>query len=144
MAYIIEIIGIITGVLYVIMGVSKYGIWSRITINGGFMPAVCGALVTVMSILMIISKKKKGVKSEKFEAKALLPVGAMILILLCNLLFGMLPACMIVAFLWLKFVEKYSWKTSLIATVILYIFIYAIFKLWLNVPFPTGLLGELL
>ena len=93
---------------------------------------------------MIISKKKKGVKSEKFEAKALLPVGAMILILLCNLLFGMLPACMIVAFLWLKFVEKYSWKTSLIATVILYIFIYAIFKLWLNVPFPTGLLGELL
>ena len=144
MTFIIEIIGVITGVFYVIMGVTKYGLWAGITINGGFMPAVCGGLVAILSILMIISKIKKGTKAEKFEKKALIPVGAMILILLCNLLVGMLPACMVVSFLWLKFFEKYSWKTSIIATVLLFVFIYGIFKLWLNVPFPTGLLGELL
>ena len=74
----------------------------------------------------------------------MIPVGAMILILLCNLLVCMLPSCMVVSFLWLKLFEKYSWKTSIIATVLLFVFIYGIFKLWLNVPFPTGLLGELL
>ncbi|MDO5400327.1 MAG: tripartite tricarboxylate transporter TctB family protein [Eubacteriales bacterium] len=144
LSFIIEIIGILTGLFYVIMGVTKYGLWAGITINGGFMPAVCGGLVSILCVLQIITKIKKGVKPDTFDPKAMVPVAAMVLILVCNALIGLLPACMAIAFLWIKFIEKYSWKTSLVVTVILYLATYGIFKLWLNVPFPTGLIGELL
>lgn len=144
MSYIVEIFGIIAGLFYVFMGVTKYGIWKDITIQGGFMPVFCGGMVAVLCTLMLIAKIKKGVKAEPFEKKALLPVGAMVLILLVNLLIGLLPACIVVSLLWLRFIEKYSWKTSIITSAVLYAFMYSIFGLWLSVPFPTGLLGNLL
>ena len=144
MNYIIEILGIISGLIYVLIGTTKYGLWKGITIAGGFVPTVVGGLVLILSILMIISKSKRNEKADPFEKKALIPVAAMVVILLCNLLVGLLPACMVVSFLWLRFIEKYSWKSSILSTAFLWIFIYLVFRLWLNVPFPTGLLGELL
>lgn len=144
MTFIVEILGIIFGLFYVIMGVTKYGLWEGKTILGGFLPTVCGGLLAVLCVLMIISKIKRGDKSAAFDKVAFLPVIAMIAILLVNTLIGLLPACIVVSLLWLRFVEKYSWKTSVIASAILFAFMYAIFSMWLNVPFPKGLIGELL
>ena len=108
------------------------------------MPLVCGGFLTLFCVLMLISKIKKGEKADSIDKKALLPVGAMIAILLCNYLVGLLGACIVVGFLWLKFVEKFSWAKSLLVSVVMFAAVYGIFRLWLNVPFPTGLLGELL
>ena len=47
--YIIEIIGIVAGLFFCIMGVAKYGLWEEITILGGFLPAVCGAATALLS-----------------------------------------------------------------------------------------------
>lgn len=144
MTYIIEIFSIIAGLFYIYMGAAKYGWWKGISISGGFMPIVCGVLVVIFSVLMLIKKIRTKEKMEKIDLKALLPVGAMALILLCNYLLGLVGACVIVAFLWLKFIEKYSWVKSLIVSVIMFACVYGIFRMWLNVPFPTGLLGEIL
>ena len=144
MTFIVEIIGAILGLFYVFMGVTKYGLWEGKTILGGFMPTVCGGFLAVLCILMIISKIKRGEKGVVFDKVAFLPVIAMIVILLVNLVIGLLPACIVVSLLWLRYVEKYSWKTAIITSVILYVFMYGIFGMWLNVPFPKGLLGELL
>ncbi|SFP70053.1 Tripartite tricarboxylate transporter TctB family protein [Oscillibacter sp. PC13] len=144
MTYIVEIVSIIAGIAYMLTGILRYGIWKGISIGGGFMPLLCGGLVTLFSVLMLISKIKKGEKAEKFDKKALIPVGAMIAILLCNYLVSLLGACIVVAFLWLKFIEKYSVRKSLLVSVIMFAAVYGIFRLWLNVPFPEGLLGELL
>lgn len=144
MTYIIEIFSIIAGLFYIYMGAAKYGWWKGISISGGFMPIVCGAFVVIFSVLMLIKKIRTKEKMEKIDLKALLPVGAMALILLCNYLLGLVGACVIVAFLWLKFIEKYSWVKSLIVSVIMFACVYGIFRMWLNVPFPTGLLGEIL
>lgn len=144
MTYVIEIFSIIAGLFYIYMGATKYGWWDGISIGGGFMPIICGGLVVIFSVLMLISKIKKGEKAEKFDKKAFIPVGAMILILLCNYLVGLIGACAVVAFLWLKIIEKYSWLKSALVSVILFACVYGLFRLWLNVPFPTGLLGSLL
>ena len=144
MTYIVEIVSIIAGVVYMLTGILRYGLWKGISISGGFMPLLCGGLVALFSVLMLISKIKKGEKAEKLDAKAFLPVGAMVAILLCNYLVGLLGACIVVAFLWLKFIEKYSVGKSLLVSVIMFAAVYGIFRLWLNVPFPEGLLGELL
>ena len=144
MTYIVEVVGIIAGIVYMIMGITKYGVWEGISISGGFMPLVCGGFLTLFCVLMLISKIKKGEKADAIDKKALIPVGAMIAILLCNYLVGLLGACIVVGFLWLKFVEKFSWAKSLLVSVVMFAAVYGIFRLWLNVPFPTGLLGELL
>ena len=144
MTYIVEIVSIIAGVVYMLTGILRYGLWKGISISGGFMPLLCGGLVALFSALMLISKIKKGEKAEKMDAEAFRPVGAMVAILLCNYLVGLLGACIVVAFLWLKFIEKYSVGKSLLVSVIMFAAVYGIFRLWLNVPFPEGLLGKLL
>ena len=40
MTYIVEVVGIIAGIVYMIMGITKYGVWEGISISGGFMPLV--------------------------------------------------------------------------------------------------------
>lgn len=144
MTYIIEICSILAGLFYVFMGLVKYGWWKGISISGGFMPILCGGLLTLFSVLMLITKIRKGEKAEKFDSKSLIPMGAMALILLFNYLVGLLGACVIVALLWLRFIEKYSWLKSVTVSIVLFVCVFGIFRLWLNVPFPTGLLGNLL
>lgn len=144
MTYIIEIFSIIAGLFYIYMGAVEYGWWKGISISGGFMPIICGGLVVIFSVLMLVKKIRSKEKMEKIDIKALLPVGAMALILLLNYLLGLIGACIIVAFLWLKFVEKYAWLKSLVISVVMFICVYGIFRMWLNVPFPTGLLGSVL
>lgn len=144
MTYIIEFFCIIAGVFYIFMGISKYGLWKGISISGGFMPFICGGAIIILAVFMLISKRKKSASPEKMELKVLLPIGAMLLILILNYILGLIGACIAASFLWLKFVEKYSWLKSITASAILLIFIYAIFCIWLKVPFPTGLLGFIL
>lgn len=143
MTYIFEIFCIIAGIFYIFMGISKYVLWKGISIGGGFMPFICGAALVLLSILMLIDKRKRADNPEKIKPKVFLPVGAMILILLLNYILGLVGACIAVSFLWLKFVEKYSLLKSAGSSVILLIFIYFIFCIWLNVPFPRGLLGSI-
>ena len=64
MTYIVEIVSIIAGVVYMLTGILRYGLWKGISISGGFMPLLCGGLVALFSALMLISKIKKGEKAE--------------------------------------------------------------------------------
>ena len=144
MTYIVEIFSIAAGAFYIYMGAAKYGWWKGISISGGFMPIVCGALLVLFSVLMVISKARRGQKAEKIDPKALIPVGAMVLILLLNYLLGLVGACIAVAFLWLRLMEKYSWGKSAFVSLVLFVCVYGIFRMWLNVPFPTGLIGSLI
>jgi hypothetical protein len=45
-------------------------------------------------------------------------------------------------FAWLKYYEKYGWKTSLLTTAATIGLVYGIFAVWLRVLFPVGLLFE--
>lgn len=144
MTYIIEILGIVAGLFYIIYGLGKYGWWEGISISGGFMPVVCGSFVVVCATLMLIDKIRKKEKAEKFNVRALIPVGAMLLILVCNYFIGMLGACVLVMFLWLRFFEKYSWLKSAVISAVIFVGVFAIFRLWLNVPFPKGIIGQLM
>ena len=47
MTYIVEVVGIIAGIVYMIMGITKYGVWEGISISGGFMP-LWGCLAHVL------------------------------------------------------------------------------------------------
>ena len=54
--------------------------------------------------------------------------------------FGMIGAILIYLFVWMKFVEKESWKNSIILTVCVGGVAWLIFSVWLGVNFPEGLI----
>lgn len=138
MYFVIEIIIVLIGSFSIYKGIADYGFWSRTVPGGGFMPVLMGVLLILISLLIILDKKVR-VKLA-FDRTGLIPVVAIIGALISNLVFGLIPSVTLMIFGWMKFVEKYSFKTSLIITVLTSTITYAIFGVWLNVPFPTGLL----
>lgn len=148
MTYIIEILSILFGLYFMYGGIFKYGLWKGITIGAGFFPAVTGAALIIIATLMLIQKlrnRKNETEAEgKFNPRMLIPVGAMAAVLILNQLVGLLGACLVMNYFWLRFLEKFSWKTSIITSALIFIFAFLIFKTWLSVPFPMGLLDKVL
>ena len=71
---------------------------------------------------------------EKGNPRALLPIGVFLLL---NFL-GMHLTLAVFLLAWLKFISRYSWKKTILYTIILSVTFYAIFTVGLQVPFPKG------
>ncbi|MGU4854554.1 tripartite tricarboxylate transporter TctB family protein, partial [Escherichia coli] len=69
------------------------------------------------------------------------PVLAVFIVLLGINYLGMMIACCLFIIAWLKFLEQYSLKRASIIGLGTTVAIYLVFKVWLNVPLPTGILG---
>ena len=84
--------------------------------------------------------KSIGSDAVKFDKEALYLVVSVAGILILNFFIGLFPALVIYYVAWLKFVEKYPWKKVILITIFYGGIMYGVFSLWLQVPFPTGIL----
>jgi len=134
-----EIIFIIVGIISVFTGLTKHKFWIEKVPGGGFMPVVIGTLLIILSVLIVLKKDQKA--KVKLSKKELIPIIAMIILLILTKVIGLLPSLLIIVLGMLRFVENYSWKNSIIISVVLMAIIYAVFSLWLKVPFPRGIIG---
>lgn len=134
-----EIIFIIVGIISVFTGLTKHKFWIEKVPGGGFMPVVIGTLLIILSALIVLKKDQKA--KVKLSKKELIPIIAMVILLILTKVIGLLPSLLIIVLGMLRFVENYSWKNSIIISVVLMSIIYAIFSLWLKVPFPRGIIG---
>lgn len=134
-----EIIFIIVGIISVFTGLTKHKFWIEKVPGGGFMPVVIGTLLIILSALIVLKKDQKA--KVKLSKKELIPIIAMIILLILTKVIGLLPSLLIIVLGMLRFVENYSWKNSIIISVVLMAIIYAVFSLWLKVPFPRGIIG---
>lgn len=134
-----EIIFIIAGIISVFTGLTKHKFWIEKVPGGGFMPVVIGTLLIILSALIVLKKDQKA--KVKLSKKELIPIIAMVILLILTKVIGLLPSLLIIVLGMLRFVENYSWKNSIIISVVLMSIIYAIFSLWLKVPFPRGIIG---
>lgn len=137
--YIMEIIFIIVGIISVFTGLTKHKFWIEKVPGGGFMPVVIGTLLIILSALIVLKKDQKA--KVKLSKKELIPIIAMIILLILTKVIGLLPSLLVIVLGMLRFVENYSWKNSIIISVVLMSIIYAVFSLWLKVPFPRGIIG---
>ena len=130
------------GVLWVVYGLMEYGWWGDNGPKSGFFPAIVGTLLAVISVFAILG----GLKNEKpaYLAASFHPVLGVIAVVLSSFLLGFFPALGLFVLGWIRFYEKYSWKTSLITSVITIAVFYGIFSLWLRVPFPEGIILDVL
>jgi hypothetical protein len=130
------------GIAALYAGFADLGVWSGITPGGGFMPALAGGFMLVFCLQKLFDKRKPRVHFTP-AFKTMLPSVSILLTLGASYAIGMLPSIGLMVFFWLKWIEKYSFRQSIQVACIVVLLTYGIFKVWLKVFFPWGLLGEI-
>ncbi len=135
----IPIITAAIGIAFLTLGLTKYGFWHEV--KGplpGFFPTLVGIVLVVISALALIQSFKDPAQPVPFENW--LPAVGALGIILGTLVFGMLFSIVAFLIIWIRFYEKYEWKTTIITTLIMVAIVVGVFMFWLQVPFPKGLI----
>ena len=155
---IISVILIIISCVWMFMGINEYGMWiPGVSADTGFIPTVFGAIVLLFSVVKLVKDIKAYVASRQGEAaveksavsfkdvlvklKPLLPAVTAILAILLIKFLGMVIGTYLSLFFYMKVVNNDKWIKSLWVTAVITLFFYAVFVLWLKVPFPRGIFG---
>ncbi len=129
------------GVLWMYLGLTRYGFWAgRTGPATGFFPIIVSGVLILFSILAMLGSAKE--EPATFEVEVLHLVCAVGAVLAATYVFGMLYSVLAFSVLWMKLYEKLTWKTTLVAALVLAAIIYGTFVYWLMVPFPEGMLFE--
>lgn len=117
----------------------------------GFFPTICGIAIAACGIMLLAelwySRKKGNTSEDKLlfntnELRNLLifaVLGAMVL--LFSKYLGLLTCLGLCVAAYLKIQGKESWKKTILISVCMVAFLYAVFVLFLHVPVPKGPLG---
>ena len=142
MKKVVYIFSIIMGLYWIINGFI-YGFWVRKGPGGGFLPIIAGFMAIIFCVVALVSDRKDKSPSN-FTFKALLPVAALLGLVLLSYVVGMIASMAIYVFIWLKFIEKHTTKSSLSIGISCAAVIYVLFVFLLKVPMPTGLFEGIL
>lgn len=127
--------------VFLITGLRKFGFWNATqkSPTPAFVPSIiCVLLIAICLITVLTSLKESG--KAAYHREEFLVIGTAIAIIVCINVIGMLPTLGIFVVLWLKLLEKASWKTTLIILAIVMAIVVGVFVLWLGVRFPNGMI----
>lgn len=145
MELVIILAEIVLSAIWILLGL-QYGFWEGGRPESGFIGVIFGTIVLVFALIMglrlLIRKDLK--ISFQFNKSSAIPVLAAVLCVFFIYLFGIVAAVFLFIALWMRFISKYAWKKTIIVSLIFTLFVYGVFRLWLHVPFPTGIVLELL
>ncbi|RGZ00945.1 tripartite tricarboxylate transporter TctB family protein [Clostridium sp. AM58-1XD] len=130
-------------IVWIYLGISKYGLWKEG--DGplsGFFPVVVAVVLACASIFTIRQSFKE--EAPVFEKQAIYVIAGICFVLAGTWLVGLLPVLLIFYIGWLALIERMPVKTIIIATVVMTAIVYGTFAVWLKVPFPEGLLFEMI
>lgn len=141
--YIFPILLLLISVSFFFLGVTSFGFWNSAKGPlGGFYPTLISVVLLVMSLVLLKLAGKQ--KDPDFRKEEWLIVEAVVMVFLCSYVVGMIPSLLLFQILWLRLVEKHSWKFAVIFAICVVTVIYLIFGVWLGIMFPVGLIGNLL
>ena len=140
----VPILTLAIGVLFAVISFCQYGFWDSTAMKPtkGFFPGIISVALIALSVLAFIN----GLKSPNAEFKLInwyVPA-AVLLIIGSTYVIGMIPSLLIFVFLWLKVYEKQSWVTTLVSLAIVAFIVIGCFRIWLDIQFPIGFIGELI
>ena len=131
-------------VVFLYTGLTKFGFWDATSgPPPAFVPTLISVVLFIICILGFITSFKDK-KESKFHKEEFLVIGAAILIIAATFLIGLLPSLAVFLVLWLKLVEKTPWKMTIIILAVVMAIVIGVFVLWLGVPFPEGLIMDLI
>ena len=134
-------------VAYTATAASRYTYWAATGPGSGFFPFWLGLVLAALSILLLASAVRR-----VDPGPAWLPTGHgaarfVVVVLVTALFIALLPllgmALGTAVFLGvlLRMLEGHSWRTTAAVAVGAAVANWAVFVLWLKVPFPVGVLG---
>ncbi len=134
----------LVAVLFLVVSLRDFGFWTNQP-TPGFFPIIIAVVLLIASIISMIQiltdPNPKEVKYNRQELMVILGAGSVIV---CTYLIGLVPSCLIFLAVWLRGVEKAPWKHILIIEIVVGAIIIGVFSTWLQVRFPSGMLGNLL
>ena len=134
---------IVISIVWMYLGITKYGLWDRKEGPlSGFFPTMIGGVLLVSSAVYFI--RSFSMEGAKYEKSAFQLILAMLVIFGATYLIGFLPTLLIFYIFWLRVMEKMPVRTIVISTLVVFAIVYGTFSMWLRVPFPKGLLFEML
>lgn len=138
---IFSLLFLLIGIVWAVNGI-RLGVWSGMTPAPGLFPLVVGGLLTVLSAVNFFSYLKKTEEQQENKRERQVLLFFITYILACSILInilGMLLTLILSMLLWFKVVVGYKWIKTLVMTACIIAGIYAVFVLWLKVPFPQFL-----
>ena len=130
-------------VVWMYLGITKYGLWDpKEGPLSGFFPTIIGGVLLISSALYFI--RSFSMEGAKYEKGAIQLAIGMLVIFGVSYLIGFMPTLLLFYIFLLRMMEKMSVRTIIIATVVMTAIVYGTFSMWLNVPFPEGLLLEMI
>ena len=141
---IVPVVTCAIGILFASIAFGQYGFWDSVAMKPtkGFFPGIISIGLIALSVLAFVN----GLKSPTAEFRLInwyVPL-AVLLIIAATYVIGMIPSLLIFVLLWLKVYEKQSWTTTIIALLIVSFIVIGCFRIWLDIQFPIGFIGELI
>lgn len=128
--------------VFLFLGLTEFGFWNEV--NGplpGFFPSLASILLIIISAFAL--KGAWGSTAPKFFGIELMVIAGCIGIMLLTFLIGLIPSVVVYLVVWLRIVEKTPWPSTLKVAGFMTVLVIGVFVLWLKIPFPTGLIGNL-
>ena len=141
---IVPVVTCAIGILFASIAFGQYGFWDSVAMKPtkGFFPGIISIGLIALSVLAFVN----GLKSPTAEFRLInwyVPL-AVLLIIAATYVIGMIPSLLIFVLLWLKVYEKQTWTTTIIALLIVSFIVIGCFRIWLDIQFPIGFIGELI
>ena len=133
----------IIAAIFIGVGLKDFGFWDDQP-TAAFFPIIIAVVLLATSILCLVQVlrgKEPAPVYNKNELMVILGGGG--IIMGCYVI-GLILSCLLYLFLWLKVIEKASWKAIIIIEVFMAALILGVFVFWMQVQFPMGLFAYLM
>ena len=129
----------IIALVFIGVGLKDFGFWDNQP-TAAFFPIIIAVVLLLTSILCLVQElrgKEAAPKYTKNELMVILGGGG--IIIGCYVI-GLILSCLLYLLLWLKVIEKASWKVVIIIEAFMAALILGVFVFWMQVQFHMGLL----
>ena len=141
---IVPLVLAVFAVVFAVIGFAQLGFWSHVDgPQPGFFPAIM-AIVMFLTSIVSFFQSLKDKEAARYERNELLVIAGGAGIIVGSYIIGLLPSCYLFIILWLKVFEHTSWKDTVIVLAVCVAISVGVFRLWLGVYFPRGLLDYIL
>lgn len=131
---------IVTAVIGVagLIGSARLGLGELTAPGPGLWPFVISVVITTLSVVLALTGRQ-ATDTEKFSRSSVMTAVAVVTLVLLALalpLIGFEIPSLLLTFVWLRFLGKESWRSSIVISVCTVIAFYLLFVLLLQIPLP--------
>lgn len=135
----IPLLFVVMGLVFAILGFTQLGFWSDVDgPKPGFFPSIIAIVMVFTGLIAFIQSFKEEDKAQ-YNAQEFLAMAGGLGIFAATFIIGLVPTIILYIILWLKLVEKASWKVILIVLAIACFITIGVFGIWLGIQFPKGI-----